>query len=153
MENRRCSVCGKSFRPHPQVPMQSYCAARACQRARRRRWQRVKRRTDPDYLDNQARAQRAWRKRNPDYWRKYRLDHQQYLESNRKRQRERNRRRRRGPVVKMDTPTASFAMPSGIYKLSEAPPNGIAKMGAWIVQITLLSVRDDRLVTDCKETT
>lgn len=37
-------------------------------RERRRQWQRLKLRIDPDYQDNQTRAQQAWTRRNPDYW-------------------------------------------------------------------------------------
>ena len=42
MERRRCAACGGAFRPRSQVPDQKYCSASACQRARRRRWQRAK---------------------------------------------------------------------------------------------------------------
>jgi hypothetical protein len=71
MNNRWCSACGKEFRPCPKAPKQSYCSEPGCQRERRRLWQQAKRRSDPDYLDNQARAQQAWCQRNPDYWRAY----------------------------------------------------------------------------------
>ena len=60
MESKRCTACGQAFRPRPQIPQQCYCAAPACQRERRRSWQLAKRESDPDYHDNQVRAQRAW---------------------------------------------------------------------------------------------
>lgn len=53
------------------MPDQSYCADEACQRERKKLWQRDRRTSDPDYRDNQARAQDAWLARNPDYWRRY----------------------------------------------------------------------------------
>jgi len=102
MESKRCAACGQAFRPRPQVPQQCYCPATACQRERRRSWQLAKRQSDPDYNDNQARAQRAWRKRNPDYWREYRRTHPQYRDRNRAQQRERNDRRRERLIAKMD---------------------------------------------------
>jgi len=102
MESKRCAACGQAFRPRPQVPQQCYCPAPACQRERRRSWQLAKRQSDPDYHDNQARAQRAWRKRNPDYWREYRRTHPQYRDRNRAQQRERNDRRRERLIAKMD---------------------------------------------------
>ncbi len=71
---QRCAGCRRLFRVRAQVRGQRYCAARACQRVRRKRWQRAKRRTDPDYRENQARAQEAWRIRHPDYWRVLRSD-------------------------------------------------------------------------------
>ena len=153
MKSRRCAACGKEFRPRPQVPQQCYCAAPACQRERRRRWQLAKRESDPDYHDNQIGAQRAWGRRNRDYWREYRRQNPQYHERNRTQQRERNDRRRERLIAKMDASTPVFPMPSGIYQISKAPPTGIAKMDAWTVQITLLSAPYDRPVEYCKERT
>lgn len=37
---------------------------------------------DPDYKDNQSRAQQLWNKKNPDYWNKYRRSHPKYTERN-----------------------------------------------------------------------
>ncbi len=78
MESRRCSACGKAFRPHPQVPQQRYCTTPACQR-----------------------------ERNPDYWREYRRTHPQYSERNRMQQGKRNDRRRERLIAKMDARTAA----------------------------------------------
>ena len=102
MESKRCAACGKAFRSRPQVPQQCYCTAPACQRERRRSWQPAKRQSDPDYNDNQARAQHAWRKRNPDYWREYRRTHPQYRDRNHAQQFERNDRRRERLIARMD---------------------------------------------------
>lgn len=139
MESRRCVACGEVFRPRSQVPQQCYCAARACQRERRRRWQQAKRKSDSAYKDNQSRAQVAWRERNPDYWREYRRTHPQYSERNRTQQRERNDRQRQRLIAKMAVSTPVCPIPSGTYQIRQAPPTGIAKMDAWTVQITLLS--------------
>ena len=153
MESRRCAACGKTFRPCSQIPQQRYCAAPACQRERRRLWQKAKRQRDPDYQDNQVRAQLAWRKRNPDYWREYRRENPQYSERNRTRQRERNDRRRERLIAKMDVSTLVFPMSSGIYQISQALPAGNAKMDAWTVKITLLSNTYEIPVENCKERT
>ena len=75
MMHRRCACCGRPFEPRPQVPEQAYCSAPDCQRARKRRWQQTRLRSDPDYRHNQRDAQRAWLDRNPDYWRSYREAH------------------------------------------------------------------------------
>jgi hypothetical protein len=127
--------------------------APACQRERRRRWQVAKRKSDPDYQDNQIRAQRGWRDRNPDYWREYRRTHPQYRERNRTLQQERNDRRQKRLIAKMDVRTPVFPIPSGIYQISKASPTGIANMGVWTVQITLLPTPYDRPVEYCKERT
>lgn len=72
MEERWCSACGELFHPRPQCPGQSYCSKVSCQKERKLLWQRIKRKSDPDYVANQAKANSAWAKRNPDYWRRYR---------------------------------------------------------------------------------
>lgn len=94
MATRWCSSCGQAFVPAPQVPRQMYCALPGCQRERRRLWQIAKRRSDPDYLANQARAQKAWSERNPEYWRTYRETNPGYASGNRAQQRVRNRKSR-----------------------------------------------------------
>ena len=125
----------------------------ACQRERRRRWQQAKRESDPDYRDNQTRAQHAWQKRNPDYWRQYPLKNPRYRDRNREQQSERNEQRRERLIANMDVSTPVFPLASGIYRISQAPPSGIAKMVAWTVQITALSPGYVCPVENCKETT
>jgi len=49
---------------------------------------------DPDYRDNQKRAQKQWRDSHPDYWRDYRAANPEYAQQNRERQRDRNALRR-----------------------------------------------------------
>jgi hypothetical protein len=75
MATRRCAACGGLFEPRRNVPAQRYCWERACQRTRRRRWQRAKLKADADYRANQAAAQRRWQEGHPDYWRGYRERH------------------------------------------------------------------------------
>lgn len=79
MAIKQCLACGQSFQPRPQVPLQTYCSAPSCQQHRKRQWHRNKLQTDPDYQENQQRAQQSWIERNPDYWRQYRESHQSML--------------------------------------------------------------------------
>jgi hypothetical protein len=139
METKQCRACGKIFKPRPQVPDQCYCSTEDCQRVRRRHWQSAKRQNDSDYRDNQTRAQHAWSKRNPDYWKEYRNLNQEYAERNRALQRERNARRNNKAIAKMDVSIVNNPLPSGIYRLSRFVSKGIANMDAWIVKITALS--------------
>lgn len=81
MKSNQCMNCGKTFKPAPQVTKQTYCNSTACQKERRKKWQMAKIKTDPDYKENQARAQKAWVERNPDYWRQHRKDKQDYENS------------------------------------------------------------------------
>jgi len=137
MEYRQCKACRQPFRPRPQHPDQCFCPAAACQRERRRRWQAAKRQSDPDYRENQKHAQKAWAERNPDYWRTYREQHPEYVARNRARQRE--RALGRAGVAKMDASKAEIALPSGTYRLSPVIDASLAKMDAWMVEITVIS--------------
>lgn len=111
MGKRRCAGCGRLFAPRKQVPNQRYCPAPACQKARRRDWQRVKRQSDPDYRANQAQAQQRWAARNPGYWRAYREAHPEVAERNRAQQRRRNRARgKASAIAKMDACTVEIAV-------------------------------------------
>jgi hypothetical protein len=55
-------------------------------------------------------------------------------------QRERNYRKKDRPIAKMDASTAALAprLPSGVYYLMPLKDSGIAKMDAWMVEITML---------------
>lgn len=137
MESKHCTACGLAFTPHPQVPQQTYCSAPDCQRSRRRDWQRLKLQSDPDYQDNQARAQQAWTQRNTDYWREYRASHPEYVDRNRTLQQERHAKAMTGPIAKMDVSNPMIPLPSRVYHLSLVTDAGIAKMDVWTVEITV----------------
>ena len=127
---RRCAACGSPFRVLPQVPDQSYCPEPACQRERRKLWQRTRREEDPDYRDNQARAQEAWLARNPDYWREYRKRHPEYTKQNRERQRSRAQERRGSEPSPADLSDVSSLLSSGLYRLTVIAVDRVAKMDA-----------------------
>lgn len=139
MESKRCAACGCAFHPRPQNPAQCHCSAPACQRERRRRWQRAKRRDDPDYRDNQQRAQQAWCRRHPDYWRQYRARTRQHAEARNTRQREHDGHRRDDGAAKTDVSTPFIALPSGTYRMSRMADGKPAKMAVWMVKITVIS--------------
>lgn len=136
---KRCLACGDQFRSVPQVPAQAYCSQLACQRERRKLWQKGKRRTDKDYRENQARAQQKWLDVHPGYWQRYRAEHPAYAQRNRELQRGRNAARAETSIAKMDVSAPLSPLPSGTYRLTRALTDEIAKMDAWIVKITLLS--------------
>lgn len=129
-----CAHCRGAFERRPQNPDQTYCSKPECQRARKRHWQRVKRRTDSDYRENQREAQRRWQAKNPDYWKRWRAAHPEAVERNRARQQVRNGKRLgreggAGPagvggdasrIAKMDASTEGMALPSGTYRLVPA---------------------------------
>lgn len=124
----RCQCCGKVFKPRPQTPNQRYCGRPQCQRERKRVWQKEKRGKDPDYRDNQRRAQQRWAAHHPDYWRKWRKKHPVYREENRRKQAQRNGRRRQRKqgcgasggtegIAKMDVWTPESRLNAGTYQL------------------------------------
>jgi hypothetical protein len=146
MAKRRCAGCGGLFVPRRNVPQQRYCSNRACQRTRRRRWQRQKLKADADYRANQAAAQQRWRERHADYWRRYRQAHPEYAERNREQQRVRNRRRRSAgtgpsppPIANMDAYHPQIFVRSGTYRLVPVTAEGVAKRDAYLVEMRLLS--------------
>jgi len=143
MQCHQCAACGSEFRPRPQIRGQRYCAQVSCQRERRRRWKREQRRIDPDYRENQARAQRAWSERHRDYWREYRRQHPEYRERNRQQQRLRNAHRGAPvalpPIAKRNVSEVKEPVFPGTYVLTPVTDTSIAKGNAWTVIITTAS--------------
>jgi hypothetical protein len=135
---KRCAYCGQPFEPRPQVPDQAFCSWSDCQRARKRQWQREKRRSDPDYRSNQQAAQRTWAQRNQGYWRSYRDAQPDYERRNREQQRLRDSNARNyehvAGLAKMDVST----LPSGIYRITKHPAFPREMGNSWVVEITLL---------------
>nr|WP_314860754.1 hypothetical protein [uncultured Undibacterium sp.] len=143
MVNKTCLSCGELFLFRPQNPTQTYCAKKTCQLKRRNLWQKQKLQTDPDYRENQTRAQQEWMKRNANYWQKYRASHHKYVEHNRVMQRIRNSKisGSTGEIAKMDASTGSHYPAKGIYLLTPQSRKKIAKMDVWTVELTLISVQ------------
>lgn len=125
-----CSRCKEKFLSHPAVKNQQYCGNSECQKARKRKWQKEKLKSDPDYRENQAASQREWRRRNRDYWKKYRKRNPAYRERNRLRQRERR-------IAKMDEQMSETIISSGRYRLVPL----VANMDELIVEIGVVSRR------------
>lgn len=141
---RRCAACGKPFAVLPQVPDQSYCADPACQRERRKLWQRLRRAKDPDYRDNQARAQEAWLARNPEYWREYRRRNPEYTQRNRERQRTRAQEQRDAPPLQSTFRTDVGVPVTGLYRLRVVAVDGVAKKNASIlVELVLVEEEEE----------
>ena len=139
MATRRCLACGAAFSLRAQTPNQAYCSAKACQRDRRKHWQRDRRDSDPDYRENQKLAHARWAAEHPGYSRKYREEHPDYVESNRSQQRARNRARKASVIADMDLSTSGRRIPEGTYRLQPVSGDGVADMDVWIVKIVVVS--------------
>lgn len=135
----RCAnpSCRRLFLPNPRVKNHRYCDKEACQRVRKRRWQRQKMKDDPDYRDNHRDSQQSWIENNPDYWRRYRSQHPEYVERNRLLQKERDRKRRIGDLAKMDASEQISLVKPGTYYLIPAKGN-LAKMDTLSQKIFLI---------------
>lgn len=131
------------FKVSPHLSSQRYCSARECQNERRRKWRRQKLRSDPDYKANQADSQRRWCRKNPDYWRRYRDGHPDYVERNRQLQQMRNGRRiperSRESIAKRYALSMKNDGISGYYRLIRADAPMIAKIDASLVKIEFIS--------------
>ncbi len=136
---KRCLACADLFEVSPRVPQQNYCGRQECQRERRKLWQKEKRQTDADYQANQLQCQRRWRETHPDYSRQYRTVHPDYVARNRAQQTMRNATRQDAALAKMDAMAPARPLDSGVYRLSSVGGSDVAKMGSWIVRITVLS--------------
>ena len=151
MTIKHCAACGQTFHPRPQTPNQAYCSASACQRIRKRQWQKSKLQSDPDYRGNQREAQRAWQRNHPDYWRNYRDVNSEYAERSRDRQRS-------GPSsnkdsVKMDAWIPSVMLSPGLYKIAPAIGYEVSGSGNLVVEITPVCLDCPCKMDACKERT
>jgi len=139
MSHKICKSCSRQFHPHPQTPQQEFCSTEACQRERRRRSQQRRRQKDSDYRENDSRNHKEWAAKNRSYWKQYRNDHPAYVEHNRKLQKNRNKRLRLAGIANVDASLPLSGLPSGRYMLTPYHKGVIAKVDAWIVEITVLS--------------
>ena len=119
MTAKCCAGCGQYFYPRSQVPAQTFCSSRNCQKARKCLWQYGILRLDPDYRENQRAAQRAWQARNPEYWRDDR--------SNRK-----DKTIAKAPI-KMDM---SKQLPTGIYRIRNVAQSERKNSSLWLIEIS-----------------
>lgn len=151
MTIKQCVGCGQAFQPRPQAPKQTYCSAQACQRIRKRQWQKSKLQADPDYRDNQREAQRAWQESHPDYWRQYRDRHSEYAEHRRNRQRGKGNSNKDG--VKMDSWISTVILAPGLYKIAPVRERGTSDDGSCVVEITPVCLDCPCKKYVCKERT
>ena len=146
---RICKNCHSPFRPHYKVPGQKYCSSDTCQKARRRNCQRQKRLDDDDYRKNQDEAQKTWSSKNPDYWQRYREQHPEYVERNKRQQRKRYAKSKNASlhpeseiqkIAKMDDLIQKSHIKPGYYMLYPADGSNIAKMDPLLVRIEVITV-------------
>ena len=137
--------CRRILDSDPRVKNQRYCGEKACQRARKRQWQKEKLAADPDYKANQRDCQVEWHRRHPGYYRKYRQEHPRYCERNTLLQTCRNAKTR--VIAKMDAlKSAPFKDPAAFYLLPL-----IAKMDASAQKVLIVPMGYHPLKVIAKE--
>jgi len=133
---QKCEACHKKFNPNPRSKNQRYCDAVPCQKTRKRRWQRKKMQSDPDYRENQQRATKEWRSNNKGYSRSYRASNPEYVQRNRSAQKQRNARHR--IIAKMDALGCEYELKPGLYRIIGPSRYGVAKMDALPCEIFII---------------
>jgi hypothetical protein len=143
--NRKCQSCGNIFKVDQRVLGQQFCSNNICQKERKRRWTKHKRKTDPDYKQNQACAQKAWMQKNKAYWREYRHNNPDYTERNRRMQTGRNTATRKRqamlgifPIAKIDESINKDSIGSGVMRIPVSCRQ-IAKIDSFIIRIEIIS--------------
>jgi len=97
-------------------------------------WQRQKLANDPDYQANKLDCQKAWRGRNPSYWKNWRARHPKYVERNRMLQKSRHKNK----VAKMDALMPLSGIKTGSYYLVPGHLESVAKMDASAQKVRLI---------------
>jgi hypothetical protein len=88
MARKCCLCCGRWYRPDPRAArVQKACVRSACRAERRRRKQRSWLKRHPGYGSSRSLKVRAWAATYPDYWRRYRREHADYVERDNRRRR------------------------------------------------------------------
>jgi 23S rRNA G2445 N2-methylase RlmL len=145
-----CRHCEKTIRdPNPRIKNQTHCHAKACQRARKAKWQREKIKTDPDYRKNQKDAKDQWGRRNPDYWEKYRRNNEAYTLRNRELQKVRDAKRRALRLAKMDASSGTTSLNNSVYFLIHVAGD-LAKMDASIHRVVIIPDPYGAKTASCK---
>jgi hypothetical protein len=144
--SKRCICCRLIFKIQ-RNPRQRYCSRSSCQRIRKEKWRSHKRKIDPDYHSNQAAANKQWQKKHSDYWRRYRANHPEYTDNNRKKQSNRQQQQRQlaktwqtKEFAKSDALQSKNDLVSGSYCLLAVSGKEFAKSDAFIVKIISKSV-------------
>lgn len=147
MNAKICIHCRKSYKPNPRVKNQQYCREKACQRARRRSWQREKMVKDPAYKENQRRCWQNWYDENHSYMKEYRANNPGYVDRNVQLQSIRDLKKRKDKtskiLVKMDSLAKKFySRRGGYFKVIGYGVRNLVKMDSLIVKLIPLPMRE-----------
>lgn len=147
----KCKNCRRVIqKPNPIIENQDYCRRKACQRARKRKWQRHKMATDDDYRQNQKGCRDQWLQNNPDYYQNYRETHPDYTDRNREMQKKRDAKRRLSNLAKMDALTQINSENTESYFIFSANDD-LANMDALIPKYRIIPAGYESVSASCKK--
>lgn len=133
MNDRRCRYCRQAFQPNRYHPQQQVCTHPVCRSQHRSDYHRQKIASDPVYRQVCLESPQKWRRAHPAYWTKYRQDHPEQVEQNRRKQRLRDQKRRLANLANNNlaiSQAGSFQPPAPSRSLSSASckqhPFGVA---------------------------
>ena len=120
-ERKTCCICLASYIPHPKVgARQKTCGNPICQRILKENRNAQWHLNNPDYYKNDYGRVKACLEKNPEYLKRYRRDHPEYVQKNRDAQRCRDRARK----LNLDIQAKLSRQPSEIInQLEIAPPS------------------------------
>lgn len=144
----KCAHCQEKVLANPRLKgKQFYCGSKACQQARKNKWEKEKLKRDKNYRTKRL-AQKAKhrRKNNSDqYQAQYRGSHPRYVKNNRSQQKQRNENRRglsftstSEKIVKTDALALKAFLTKGLYVITpyfSDPLEKIVKTDALIVEL------------------
>lgn len=144
-----CQHCGKVLPRNPRVKnRQKYCSGKACQQARKQKWDKIRYNSDRTYKHKRLSSQKSWRKKYPShaYQRGYRERHPEYENRNRELQRNRNEKRKKSHhegigdmIVNTDALFTQTGF-EGTYALMQVTKEGkIVNTDALMVRMQVLS--------------
>ena len=134
----KCTHCGQQSLLNPRLKgKQHYCCNKACQQARKNKWERDKIKNDKLYRKKRYTQKAQWRSNKPcdQYQNHYRQTHPGYVTTNRKQQSTRNNKRVnlstppvREKIVKTDTLLPESLLSGGLYTLHPYYPDTSKKI-------------------------
>lgn len=121
-----CRCCKGLFEPRANIRNQRYCSLPECQRVRHLAWRPKQDQITEEKRAAKKMAQKIWRDKNPDYWKRYRDE-----------RRESGEKDFTKPVSKV-VESAYFRLQNGFFELKVLRQNRSVKSGVYLVELRLL---------------
>jgi len=121
-----CRCCKGLFEPRANVRNQRYCSLPECQKARHLAWRPKEELQTEEKLAAKRAAQKLWREKNPDYWKRYRKDHSSSV----------NKKSKTMDLKRIEY--AHVQLQNGFFELKVVRQNRSVKTVVYLVELRLL---------------